>query len=282
MRQRVATAAIGIPVVLACLLAPTPVPLGVLLVVLAVLGLHEGTNLAKSSAVWVAGGVLGIVGAIAWWAAAHGRIPVYLMSGLIGGSDSQPENRTWDSVDLCLLAAIGLALAASFALSVAVRYRGRLAGASRGTAIGVWIVAPLLALLMTHAEVGSKVILAVVPVWAGDVAAIFAGRQWGRRQLAPAISPGKTWEGAFAGLFASVAAGAALAPALSVDWGIAVGCGLAAGILGPAGDLLESRLKREAGVKDSGTLLPGHGGVLDRIDSILLAAPVSCLLLVFG
>lgn len=126
--------------------------------------------------------------------------------------------------------------------------------------------------LMRQGPNGLKLlILLAAAIWASDTAAYFAGRAFGRRRLAPNISPGKTVEGAVAGSAAGVAA-AALAGAWA---GIAGGAalGLAATLSGQAGDLAESVFKRRAGVKDSGRLLPGHGGVLDRFDSLLLAAP---------
>jgi phosphatidate cytidylyltransferase len=124
-------------------------------------------------------------------------------------------------------------------------------------------------------------------VWAGDIAALYVGRAWGRHKLASTLSPNKTWEGAIGSLVGSVlAAGGLLALAGWLEsmnsaklsypeevwyWLVlAVLVNLAAQV----GDLAESALKRSVGVKDSGSLLPGHGGVLDRIDALLLAAPV--------
>lgn len=113
-------------------------------------------------------------------------------------------------------------------------------------------------------------------VWSSDTAAYLAGTRLGRRPLAPAISPRKTLEGTAAGLLMAVAAGA-----LGRAWFLqelipwhACMLGLVLGLLGLAGDLCESLLKRGAQVKDSSTLLPGHGGILDRTDSLLLSAPV--------
>jgi phosphatidate cytidylyltransferase len=135
----------------------------------------------------------------------------------------------------------------------------------------------------------SLVVFLLCVVWAGDIAALYAGRLFGRHKLAPAISPGKTWEGAIASILGSLAVAGglvALADHLLTRWNSAV---LSYGdaiwwywlilaaivnVAAQAGDLAESALKRSAGVKDSGTLLPGHGGVLDRIDALLLAAPV--------
>lgn len=118
-------------------------------------------------------------------------------------------------------------------------------------------------------------------VWAADIGAYFAGRAFGRHKLAPAVSPGKTWEGFAGGLLAALlvgwAAGTWLAPAPPRPWSIWLGLTAVVAAISVVGDLTESLLKRIAGVKDSGTLLPGHGGVLDRIDSVLAAAPVMAL-----
>jgi phosphatidate cytidylyltransferase len=118
---------------------------------------------------------------------------------------------------------------------------------------------------------------AVALNWAGDTAAMYAGRAFGRRKLAPRISPAKSWEGAIASVAASVIFGIlyfywALPRAVPPWW--AAMLALAGNVAGQLGDLAESALKRGAGLKDSGTLLPGHGGWLDRVDSVLFAVPV--------
>jgi phosphatidate cytidylyltransferase len=121
-------------------------------------------------------------------------------------------------------------------------------------------------------------IFTLLLVFAADIGAFFAGRRFGRMRLAPAVSPGKTWEGVFGGIFG----GGLLAVAGSAWFGVPlytfVPLCLAAVAFSIIGDLTESLLKRFAGVKDSGTLFPGHGGVMDRIDSVTGAAPV----LLFG
>ncbi len=189
-----------------------------------------------------------------------------------------------------------LVLAASAAATLwwvgagAARLRGHDA---RG---GGWPLAALLLLacwiaLLALRDLGAVPLLAAMAiVWVADIAAYFVGRAIGRRKLAPSISPGKSWEGALGGAFAVVAAGltAAAAPALAptlpaqlvAQWS-PLGAALAlAGLtaLSIVGDLHESLLKRQAGVKDSGTLLPGHGGVLDRIDALIPAMPAAVLL----
>ncbi len=113
----------------------------------------------------------------------------------------------------------------------------------------------------------------VVIVWAGDSAAYFVGRSIGRWKMAPHVSPNKTWEGAIANF-----SGALLVAVLFGYWtkiapAHMLGMAAAASVAGQVGDLFESAWKRSAGVKDSGTILPGHGGMLDRIDALILAAP---------
>jgi|HubBroStandDraft_1064217.scaffolds.fasta_scaffold285860_2 phosphatidate cytidylyltransferase len=112
--------------------------------------------------------------------------------------------------------------------------------------------------------------------WVGDIAALYVGQMIGRHRLAPRISPAKSWEGSIASVAASVIYGAVYFPRLLPSMPLAEGLGLTvlANIAGQFGDLCESALKRGAGVKDSGNLLPGHGGWLDRLDSSLFALPV--------
>ena len=120
------------------------------------------------------------------------------------------------------------------------------------------------------------VLLAVplVLTWLNDTVAYFTGRRWGRRRLLARVSPGKSWEGAVAALAATAAAGAVLLPSLDLfdaRGGFAVGA--VVGVVAPLGDLVESAFKRDAGVKDSSGLVPGHGGILDRFDSALFSVP---------
>lgn len=126
----------------------------------------------------------------------------------------------------------------------------------------------------------SPMLLALIPLWIGDTLAIFAGRAFGKHLLAPKISPKKTVEGGVANLLGCIGGAIGLSYLIHQPLLVGILAGLATGILGQAGDLLESAMKRSAGVKDSGTLLPGHGGLLDRIDSILLSAPVVALVVV--
>jgi phosphatidate cytidylyltransferase len=165
---------------------------------------------------------------------------------------------------------------------------GAAAPGPAGTAVGglgvtlfgvVWVGGGLGAIVILR-EISFDTVLAVLlGTWAADIGAYAIGRMIGRRKLAPAISPGKTWEGFIAGVVAGTA----------VVWWILYGTelgsvaalivGLAVAITGPFGDLLESYVKRDLGVKDSGRLLAGHGGVLDRIDATLISAPVAMVAL---
>ncbi len=111
--------------------------------------------------------------------------------------------------------------------------------------------------------------------WAGDSAAYGVGRAWGRHKLWPAVSPGKTIEGSLGGLVAAVVVVAAFGRLFGLELYFAAVLGLLLSVAGQLGDLAESKLKRWAGVKDSGSMLPGHGGVLDRFDSLLFSAPVA-------
>jgi phosphatidate cytidylyltransferase len=176
--------------------------------------------------------------ACVWWAAAF----LWLM---VAPSKHQPR--------LALLCGIPVLVPAFVAL-------GRLDRASgepmRGPAIVLWLV---------------------LLVIAADIGAFFVGRSFGKHKLAPQVSPGKTWEGALGGLatVALVAWGGSAYFGLPAPSCIAFGC--AVGIFSVIGDLTESMFKRSAGLKDSGVLLPGHGGVLDRIDSVTAAAPLYAL-----
>ena len=134
-----------------------------------------------------------------------------------------------------------------------------------------------------HMALGNWLIMAVmVLVWGADIGAYFSGRAFGKRKLAPLVSPGKSWEGVYGGLALSLVI--TVIVGLVRDWTVAQ---LFKGLLGAAiivfisvvGDLTESMFKRQSGIKDSSNLLPGHGGVLDRIDSLTAAVPVFAVLL---
>jgi phosphatidate cytidylyltransferase len=278
LTRRVAVAVVGIPVTVACLLAGGWL-LGALVAVAAAVGSHEFYGFAR----------------------ARGERP-YVAVGMVAsaGLVLLAVDRSLAAVaPPALLALVGLALAL-LAASVWLRWPdGRPMNAVATTVAGVLYVGgalafvPLLrALPVAGAPRGGAwlasayVLLPLVVTWVGDSAAYFAGRALGRHKLAPHASPGKTIEGAVAGLLGSAASGSLVAvwaldgvaavpaPALTGAW-----LGAALGALGQVGDLAESVLKRDAGVKDSGRLLPGHGGVLDRVDALLFAFPGTWALL---
>jgi phosphatidate cytidylyltransferase len=117
-------------------------------------------------------------------------------------------------------------------------------------------------------------LFALVITWVGDTAAYFVGRALGKRPFALHLSPKKTWEGAIASMAAALLVGWLLSTRINVPAPIVFGLAAVGNIAGQTGDLLESAFKRSAGVKDSGTILPGHGGMLDRIDALILTIPV--------
>lgn len=154
-------------------------------------------------------------------------------------------------------------------------------GQTRPVAVAVTGVVALaaawLALLgLRHAFGPGLVLFLLMLIWVADIGAYFAGRRWGRRKLAPVISPGKTWEGVWGAAAAALVFSVAGAVVLDVGarWPGWVVLSLVTVGFSIGGDLFESLLKRQRGLKDSGSLLPGHGGVLDRLDSLIAAAPV--------
>jgi phosphatidate cytidylyltransferase len=156
--------------------------------------------------------------------------------------------------------------------------------ALRPEAVNRWLAAVAGLLVLVPAWVGMARLLKLhggeqlflfllVLVWAADIGAFFAGRRFGRVKLAPRVSPGKTWEGVFGGLvLGAVAAAAGAAWFAFGTWAFVALC-VAVVLASIVGDLTESMFKRFAGLKDSGSMLPGHGGVLDRIDSVTAAVP---------
>lgn len=208
--------------------------------------------------------VLGLVGAAA---------------GLVGGAPT--------------LAAMAAPTAALIALVAALRFYSRgeriegVTAAAAGAMLAFTYLGVLAAFLMAiRWEFSAWILLGAVLVTKScDIGAYFVGMSIGRRKLIPWLSPGKTWEGLIGGALFSAACGAGAATlshrvGLPLLWWQGALSGLALGLAGQAGDLVESLLKRDAGLKDSSCLLPGFGGVLDIVDSPLLAAPVAFWLLI--
>ena len=153
---------------------------------------------------------------------------------------------------------------------------------TRRLAMGLWVLLPAWVGFNVLRDSGAIWLLFVLLlVWGADIGAYFSGRAWGRRKLAPRVSPGKSWEGVTGGLVVTFG----LALIFAVWQGLGLGGGLAlvlatavVTLVSVLGDLVESMLKRYRDIKDSSNLLPGHGGVLDRIDSLTAAVPLFALL----
>jgi phosphatidate cytidylyltransferase len=194
-------------------------------------------------------------------------------------------------------AAVGLGLPLELPLAAGLVGLGALAVGARQPAPGVlaevsasafpmlYLGLPLGAFVALHGAAGREaVLLLMLTIVASDTAQYFAGRAFGRHKLSPVISPKKTFEGAIGGFIVApavlVLVGRWWLPGRSAGWLLLVGLLLVG--LGIAGDLFESLLKRSAAVKDSSSLIPGHGGVLDRIDAMLFAVPVFYVLLKYG
>ena len=265
LRSRVLTAFVLLGVFLACLFLLPEAAFAALAGMVATFAAWEWAGLAS-------------FGARARWLFAAACALVYALLGLAFGM-----------LHLGQSAAAAYALATGFWLFVApawlargVRLESRLLAVTTGALV---IIPAALAMAGLRERSPALLLACLALVWIADSAAYFAGRRFGRRKLAPEISPGKTWEGVAGGLVASVAYAIILSLAApgglpapeSKGWaGYALIAMLLCG-LGIVGDLFESAVKRGAGVKDSGSLLPGHGGVLDRIDSATSTLPVAAL-----
>ncbi len=176
-----------------------------------------------------------------------------------------------------IMGAVGTAL---FAL---IRRGGEGGGWSAGGSL--YATLPLAAMLWMHGVPGGSLVILwlFAVVWVSDIGAFAAGRTIGGPKLAPSVSPSKTWSGALGGLASSALFGATLAPIL-LDSSMVAGAVMAAlvGIAAQAGDLFESWVKRRWKTKDSGRLIPGHGGIMDRLDSLATAAPLFALIVMLA
>jgi phosphatidate cytidylyltransferase len=272
--QRLITGAVLIPIVVAVVWWGPVELVAVLALVMTALALREFFSLAEQAGMrayrtWTLLTSAAIL--FAQWAAAQSR--GWTLQSDVRLTRISPAASV--SVELVLiLFALGLAVSV-FASSSSVKTALGNIGAS-ATAV-LLIALPLSSIVRIDAIplIGRKLLLfTLVLVWAGDTLAYFVGKYFGRWRMAPELSGKKTWEGAAANLAGSLIVGGLFARTLNIE---PVQCLLMAGfanVAGQIGDLLESAYKRSASVKDSGTLLPGHGGMLDRIDALILAAPV--------
>ena len=275
---RVLSALVLLPVVIGTIWFLPPVATLLLALVAAVLAFREYCAIARAVGVWVPGGIGGaavVLAGYAMWLGdrmSDGRATMFAPAG--AASFTPDVSLEPNLVGIVMLSAF-LVVAA---LSVA---RGRpgsgvLADAAATLFAPIYLGLPLGALAWVRAVSGREAVLLLLGVIViSDSAQYYTGRAFGKRPLAPTISPKKTLEGAIGGMvfgtLAMAVGGAWVFP--SPLWLLAL-LGAAISLLGIVGDLFESLLKRSAGLKDSSNLIPGHGGVLDRVDSWLFAAPV--------
>lgn len=269
--KRVATAAVLIPVVVALVLfAPTSV-IALALALITLLALFEYFAL---------GAAIGHR-AYRFWTASCALILIYLQwlatreqVHALGGGETLRAGVAPSLVDAFFVFVLGIAALTLWTKRPLVE---GLPAAGISSSALLLVAFPLSFGVRLHgiARVGPELLLfSLVITWVGDTAAYFVGRSMGRYKLAPKLSPQKTWEGTVASLIGSLLVALAFARWVAIPVEHLLGMAAAGNIFGQAGDLLESAYKRSAGVKDSGSLLPGHGGVLDRIDALILAIPV--------
>jgi phosphatidate cytidylyltransferase len=272
--KRELAAAVAIPIVLAVLFLGPPLLFNFLVAAIALGAVWEFYRIAErtghpvAKTVGLAASALLLGGAALLWGPLRFETP----SGSLVEIVVKSRPGFWYAAAL-----VTVFLAAVAPMASHIPPSNALAGAA-ATIFGVVSIAlPAAAMCLLRARSPRAVLMLLLLVWACDSFAYYFGRRFGRHALAPVVSPRKTWEGSIAGL-----AGATIFGAVAGTWWflpeLGPATGAAAGALastaGQIGDLVESLWKRGAGVKDSGTFLPGHGGFYDRIDSLLFAAPV--------
>jgi phosphatidate cytidylyltransferase len=256
---RVATAAIGMPVTVAAVVLGGPwLFAGV--AAIAVLGTIEFYRMVERAGyrpVWEAGIGAGVLFALdaawpqPWQAVILPGLLLYVVSVYV--SRGRPDRVLGDTA-VTMLGAVYVGYLMAYALRLRALAGGGLGGAAAA-------------------------LLVIFSVWGADSAAYFVGVAAGRRKLSPQVSPNKSVEGALAGVAAGLAVALACGAAFRIPLALAAAVGAVCAVAGIVGDLWESAIKREIGIKDAGGILPGHGGILDRFDGLLFAMPVGYVLM---
>lgn len=275
LKQRIITAVFIVGALLAALLLLPPPALTLLFGALVALAAWEWANLSGLGATWqrLAYSALCVaaITAVAW----H--------SDLLSGSADRAVVKEWLRV-ACVWWAIALLWVRSYPGSAALWG----STAMRGL-IGLLVLVPTwlaLSYLRLYADGVALILFVIALVAAADTGAYFAGRAWGKAKLAPRVSPGKSWAGFWGGLTASLCLAAlvwfAWPGGMPIELQALLPLAAVTALASVLGDLLESMVKRHRGVKDSGALLPGHGGIMDRLDSLTAATPVFTLGLILA
>ncbi|HXO45610.1 MAG TPA: phosphatidate cytidylyltransferase [Candidatus Cybelea sp.] len=274
MLLRILTAIVLIPVVVALVWwGPAPL-LAAVAAIVALLALHEFFTLGERVGMRAFRNWTMLCAAGLFYAQyAAGMIEIHSLSG--GALLIRDATRGAVSAELVLL----IFLFGSVSIGLATRrpLQDVLPAIAIGSAGLLFVALPFSYLVRVNEidHFGRQLVLfTLCLIWAGDMLAYFVGRSLGRLPMAPALSPKKTWEGAIANLLASLLVAVLFARWMQADIASLLVVAALANIAGQMGDLIESAYKRGAVVKDSGALLPGHGGMLDRVDSLILAAPV--------
>ena len=295
--KRVLTAVVLIPVVLAIVFWAPLWLFSLVVAAISVLALHEYLNIVEAAGIKPFRGLIYLAALFPFAHTLYAIVASRLYHNGRYWFPTPGDTLLIDWPEVAFLAAVIFGVPLVFRRDL----RGGLASAAASVFGVLYVSATLSVLILLRARytLAILVVFVLFSVWAGDIAAYYVGRNFGRRKLAPIVSPNKTWEGAAASVLASV--GVALlvfhyhrqldsffAPqgSFSFEFGNSytpfgtvsllhvTTLGVVTNIAAQFGDLFESALKRGAGVKDSGTLLPGHGGILDRIDALLFAIPV--------
>ena len=267
LKQRIITAVLLIPAVLAAIFLLSPLHFAWVMALVVLLGAWEWSNIMGLEE---PGSRLKFVGLLAIL-----QIGIFLLPGLL--SINEP------AVDFVILVAAFCWWVLALVLVIQFPDNSDLWGESNPlkALIGLLVLIPAwLALVRLQAQNPWWVMYVMGIVWGADTGAYFAGRKWGQRKLAPDVSPGKSIEGVIGGLSVTLILAVVVAVQIEMNLFKAMCFVFLTGfvcLVSVLGDLLESMMKRHRGIKDSGNILPGHGGILDRIDSLTAAAPVFLL-----